>query len=137
MFNPAAKDSWKKQRVAFMAAGAIAIGIVVIIIFGAFLQLLWNVLMTPLFGLPAIGFWQAIGLFLLAKLFFGFGIGGGGGPRRRGSRSHRKSSAASAGDAAPGNVVDTEVDKTFVDERFQQYWQSEGRAAWESFVAKD
>ncbi len=32
---------------------------------------LWNVLMPPIFGLRAIGFWQALGLLLLAKILFG------------------------------------------------------------------
>ena len=32
---------------------------------------LWNALMPAIFGLPAIGFWQALGLFALSRLLFG------------------------------------------------------------------
>jgi len=32
---------------------------------------LWNVLMPPIFGFHAIGFWQALGLLVLAKILFG------------------------------------------------------------------
>lgn len=40
---------------------------------------LWNWLMPVLFSLPLITWWQAIGLFLLSKIFFGFGFRGGWG----------------------------------------------------------
>ncbi|MDR1491328.1 MAG: hypothetical protein LBT05_01195 [Planctomycetaceae bacterium] len=35
---------------------------------------LWNAILTPLFQLPAIGFWQALGLLILSRLLAG-GIG--------------------------------------------------------------
>jgi hypothetical protein len=38
---------------------------------------LWNLLLPPILGLPAIGFWQALGLLLLSRLLFG-GLGGWG-----------------------------------------------------------
>jgi hypothetical protein len=40
---------------------------------------LWNWLMPVLFGLQRIGFWQALGLLLLAKILFGGFRGPGGG----------------------------------------------------------
>jgi hypothetical protein len=47
---------------------------------------LWNVLMPGIFGVRAIGFWQALGLLVLSKILFG-GFhpyrGGGGHWRRR------------------------------------------------------
>jgi len=52
-----------------------------IFIFGGIVMLLWNALMPEIFHLPIIGFWQALGLLVLAKIFFsGFR---GGGPRGR------------------------------------------------------
>ena len=47
-----------------------------IVVFGGCVMLLWNWLMPTLFGLPAISFWQAVGLLLLCKILFG-GFGGG------------------------------------------------------------
>lgn len=42
---------------------------------GAVVMLLWNWLMPTIFGLVAINFWQALGLFLLARILFsGFGF---------------------------------------------------------------
>ncbi|MDR1201429.1 MAG: hypothetical protein LBL58_07365 [Tannerellaceae bacterium] len=39
--------------------------------FGAIVMLLWNWLMPTLFGLIAINFWQATGLFVLARILIG------------------------------------------------------------------
>ncbi|PJJ84141.1 hypothetical protein [Mucilaginibacter auburnensis] len=40
-------------------------------------MLLWNWLIPGIFGYSIITFWQAMGLFILSKLLFGFGRGGG------------------------------------------------------------
>jgi hypothetical protein len=40
------------------------------LLFGLPLQILWNLLMPEIFGLPYISFWQACGLQLLAALLF-------------------------------------------------------------------
>ncbi|WP_323141408.1 hypothetical protein [Massilia phyllosphaerae] len=53
--------------------------------FGSAIWQLWNRLMPGLFGLPVIGFWQAVGLMALSWLLFG-GWRGAGGLR---SRRHR------------------------------------------------
>jgi hypothetical protein len=42
---------------------------------GAVVMVLWNALMPALFALPPIGFWQAMGLFVLSKILLG-GFGG-------------------------------------------------------------
>ena len=62
-------------------AGFIALAIVGVAAFGTIAMLLWNALMPEIFHLPTITFWQALGLLILAKIFFsGFR---GGGPRGR------------------------------------------------------
>lgn len=43
---------------------------VALTLFGGTLMLLWNWLMPSIFGLTTLGFWQAIGLFALARLLF-------------------------------------------------------------------
>ncbi len=47
-------------------------------------MLLWNMLMPVIFGLTVITFWQALGLFVLARILFGGPPGGGHGrfPRK-------------------------------------------------------
>jgi hypothetical protein len=40
------------------------------IIMGLPLQLLWNWLMPRIFGLPTIGFWEAVGLNVMSGILF-------------------------------------------------------------------
>ncbi len=51
----------------------VVIGIVAIGVFGLVTMQLWNWLVPSLFNGPVISFWQALGLLLLSKIFFGFG----------------------------------------------------------------
>ena len=48
------------------------IGLIMLVamLFGLPLQILWNLLMPELFGLPYISFWQACGLNLIAGILF-------------------------------------------------------------------
>lgn len=49
--------------------GAMFVAIVCVIL-GAPVWILWNLLIPSLFGLPAIGFWEAVGLNILCSLLF-------------------------------------------------------------------
>jgi hypothetical protein len=51
-------------------ATAILIVAVTAVILGLPLMWLWNWLMPPIFNLPEITFWQALGLNALATIFF-------------------------------------------------------------------
>jgi hypothetical protein len=51
---------------------------------GQIVTMLWNALLPDLFGVPRIGFWQALGLLALCRILFGgFGLRGGRGSRIR------------------------------------------------------
>lgn len=76
------KRHWTKMLVLIAIWGAIAIAG-----FGSAIWQLWNWLMPSLFGLPLIGFWQAVGLMALSWLLFG-GWRGAGGFRRHRRRGH-------------------------------------------------
>jgi hypothetical protein len=43
-------------------------------------MLLWNNLLPEILNVSTITFWQAMGIFILCKILFGFGKGNGGGP---------------------------------------------------------
>ena len=47
-----------------------------IAVFSVAAMFLWNVLMPDIFGLPALNYWQAAGLVILARILFG-GLGPG------------------------------------------------------------
>ena len=42
-----------------------------LVLFSLITMLLWNALMPQIFHLPIINYWQAVGLLILARLFFG------------------------------------------------------------------
>jgi len=50
--------------VGLMTAGLLGL------VLGLVVMWLWNALMPGVFGLPEIGYWQAVGLFILAHLLF-------------------------------------------------------------------
>lgn len=50
-------------------------------VFGCAVMFLWNALLPRIAGLPAINFWEAAGLLILARIFFG-GLGWVGGHHR-------------------------------------------------------
>ena len=41
-------------------------------VIGLITMLLWNNLLPPIFHLPQISYWQAVGLLILSRLLFGF-----------------------------------------------------------------
>jgi len=45
--------------------------LLVMALFGAIVMLLWNWVVPSIFGLTAISFWQALGLFALTRILFG------------------------------------------------------------------
>jgi hypothetical protein len=58
----------------FLVAGGLAL-------ISYIVMLLWNNLLPDILHVTTITFWQAMGIFVLAKILFGFGKGGGrGGP---------------------------------------------------------
>lgn len=104
--------------VLWTVAGSVGL-VVFVLLLGWLVQYLWNTVVVAVFDIGTITFWQAVGLLVLAKLFFGFGAGGGGGGKGR-----RKGADSSAGPAGPPD-----------DEAFRRYWQEEGRQAYEAFLA--
>jgi len=59
----------------FMGFFKVLIGGIIVVslifLFGYITMRLWNWLMPDIFGLTTINYWQALGILLLAKIFFG------------------------------------------------------------------
>ncbi|HEV2616818.1 MAG TPA: hypothetical protein VGU63_09455 [Candidatus Acidoferrales bacterium] len=72
-------------KIGAMAAAALVFVPALLALFGGVTMWLWNWLMPAIFNLPAIGFWQAVGILILAQLLFK-----GGHVRRAGSSSWKK-----------------------------------------------
>ena len=57
-------------------AKILVVALLAIPLIGFIVMSLWNALLPQIFGLPAIGFWQALGLLILSKILFGSFAGG-------------------------------------------------------------
>ena len=78
----------KRNRILRVLKIAVMV-VIACVIFGFIVMSLWNWLTPALFGWHPISFWQALGLFLLSKIFFG-GFRGGWGHHRRWRRGMRE-----------------------------------------------
>jgi hypothetical protein len=100
-------------------AGAFLLGL----LFGNVIMWLWNWLMPSLFGLRTIGFWEGLGLFLLAKILFGFGGSGHSGDD--GSKHHKKHRHHGARSES----------RDWKDwEYYDDWWEENGKSAFHSYA---
>jgi hypothetical protein len=64
-------SEWPRgAKIAVMAAAAVVLVPAFLTLFGAVTMWLWNWLMPGIFKLPAIGFWQAVGILILSQILF-------------------------------------------------------------------
>ena len=111
-----------------------AVKVIAMVILGAILFLLanyllmwlWNWLMPEVFGLSTITYWQALGIFVLAKLLFGFGGGGG---KNKGRSSHKKKFKATHG----CSTMRRDFDQW---KHYEQFWKEEGAEAYRNYVER-
>jgi hypothetical protein len=112
-------------------AGFVVLGIigaaVFALAFGWLVMILWNWLMPVIFHLGEIGYWQAFGIVILAKLIFG----GMRGPRGPG-RHHGNPWKGNPWKGNPWGGHHGSGDWN----RFQDFWQTEGRAAFDAFAER-
>ncbi len=104
-------------------------------LFGWVIQWLWNNTLVEIFDWPKISYWQAVGVFVLAKIFFGFGHSGG-----QAHHKHKKSDEKEKEKVRQwwrGRLGATSDDQTSLskDEMFKKYWTEEGKAAYEAYLA--
>jgi hypothetical protein len=114
----------KVYKIPLIAVGVIVLGAVTLGVFGYAVMWLWNHVLAAVFDVPSVTFWQALGLFLLAKLFFGFGSGQGGGAKHGQRARHRE----------PTTVATTE-ERVPTDALFKQFWREEGKQAYGAYLA--
>jgi len=110
--------------VGFVILGIMAAAVLAIV-FGIFVQWLWNALMPDIFGLPEIGYWQAVGLAVLAHIFFGAHSG-----THHYERSRKKKKKT---------VPDTERSSFHLEmeQDYAQFWREEGREAFKSWMQRE
>ena len=128
-------NMWEQMPKGLKTAVWIGLGIIALItlafVFGWLVRLLWNATVADMFGWPEISYWQAIGIFLLAKLFFGFGIGGSSAASKKKTKQESVDTAPEAlADAEPGSEDLSDLPDN---EDFRKFWAAEGKDAWNAF----
>ncbi len=127
----------KVVRIIGMAVfGLIAITIFAAI-FGLAVQYLWNWLMTELFGLASITYWQALGIVVLTKILFGFGP--------HGKHDGKSGKSKRNGGWTPFHDDDWHFPE-HLEEKFKgpgdkantyhRFWKEEGKEAFEKYMKK-
>ncbi len=104
----------KVMRIIGMAFMGVVFAAGFALVFGLLVMWLWNWLMPALFGLGEITYWQAFGVLLLAKIFFG-GFG-----------SHKREPS------------DHWTDRKAIGDRkqFRQFWKDEGKAKYQEYIRR-
>ena len=96
------------------------------LLFGNLIMWLWNWLMPSLFGLRAIGFWEGLGLFLLAKILFGFGGSSSGDGDKR--HHHGKRYHHHHGEGEKHDWKDWEY--------YDDWWEADGKTAFHAYAER-
>ncbi len=120
------KESWEKMpkwRRRLFASFFIAGGVVLLGLgLGYLIMWLWNSLMPGIFGLPEITYWQAVGIFVLAKIIFGSSIGNSD------SKDKKKNNKKN-------NDTDGEGEKENY-KHYNEWWEKEGKSAFDEYISK-
>ncbi len=106
-------------RITGKVIAGIAFAVLLALLFGFVVQYVWNWLVPDLFGLKTITYLQAFALIILARLL----IGGFGGHHGRYGRGH-------------GSFLQHPYTHHGKHAYFDEYWQDEGRAAFEAYVSR-
>ncbi|GFD76917.1 hypothetical protein [Tenacibaculum mesophilum] len=113
--------------------GRIIFGIIAVlmlaILFGYAIMWLWNNLMPDIFGLSVINYWQAVGLFILAKILFSSSECGGKHKSKKYSNKRRKHKFKSHYEKnCKGKFSEWE--------HYDRFWKEEGSEAYQKYVDK-
>lgn len=99
-----------------------AILIMALVVYGT--MYLWNLLMTDIFNLRAISYWEALGLLILAKILFGFGNHSSKGSRHKKNRKQKMEDWCKSR-------------KNFSDwKHYDNFWKEEGEKAYTAYVER-
>ncbi len=129
------KVAWKVLKI----IGMVILGIAVFVLLGFVVMWLWNWLMPEIFGLTEITYWQAIGIFILAKLILG-GFG------KTESKSNKKAKKGTIRHEIKKEIK-KEFDKEFekdhakekkehsdYDEMYETWWKTQGEKSFDEYM---
>ena len=126
MFSDRNRTRPKGVKIALITVGFLLLAVVL----GFWIQFLWNSTIAAIFELPDISYWQAVGLFVLAKFLFGMFPS-----HRHGRYRHRKNHSWKGGVDSEEDADSEEGSEPTDNATFKKYWREEGKEAYEAFRA--
>ena len=116
---------WGALRIAGMVVIGVFFATLFALVFGFLVKGLWNWLMPELFGLSTVTYWQAFGILILGKLIFG-------GPHPH----HERPPKPVRDRLRRWHGVPRAGEDTPDPERFDRFWQEEGRKAFDDYMSR-
>jgi hypothetical protein len=110
----------------------LAFATVFALLFGFVVAWLWNAVMPKVFGLGEIGYWQAVGLLILAKIFFAGGDHHGP-PHRFSKKWHDQKADSRQADNGYAPIPNIPKDQQAA---YARYWEEQGKTAFEAYMSK-
>lgn len=136
IFNHFHHGSDHRSHKAFRIGGWVVFGLVLAtgfaLLFGFVVAWLWNAVIPGIFGLGTITYWQAVGLLILAKIFFAGGEHHGP-PHRFSKKWHDRQ--ADSHQAANGYAPIPDIPKE-QQAAYARYWEEQGKAAFEAYLTR-
>jgi len=127
-----------------MIIGFTIMGAGLVVLMGFVVMWLWNWLMPLIFNLPTLTYWQAAGVFILAKIIFG-GFGGDSSGNSKSGKSPKKEIKEEVSREF-GKEFDKEFDKEFgkysesnkdYDDLYEKWWEEKGESSFKEYMSKD
>lgn len=145
--NGSGRFTGNLHRIVFWVIIGLILAVLFAVVFGIAVKFLWGATLSPIFGIPQISYWQAVGIVILARLVFGgFGY-----------RSHSKSKErfwpdGKTNESSPffrkmhnrfhgwSDEKDETDSKPIVPEsnqkHYHDFWEKEGKKAFQDYLAK-
>jgi len=133
------KSALRICRIIGVTIAGVALAVLMAFLFGFLVKILWNSLMPAIFGLPAITYWQAFGLIILAKLLFG-SFGHHHDHKKHSDHIHHKVEDKWHRWLGVNGCSGTDKDllKPKVSHKnwkyYEKFWREEGKDAFESYI---
>ena len=143
--NIGREDEKRMAMKVLKVIGMVLLGIGACILFGFIVMWLWNWLMPQIFELGVITYWQAVGLFVLAKIIFG-GFSGSSDSDSKGKKGKHKGVLRREIEKEVGKEIDKEFDKKLdkdfdenlkdedYDKAYEKWWNEAGEKNFKSFI---
>ncbi len=118
--------------------GFVILGAAACFLFGLVIMWLWNWLMPMIFNLPALNYWQSVGVLALASILFGrFGGHSSSSEKKKKHtpiRDSIKEEIKKEFEKEYGKHGDNQANEGY-DEMYEKWWEKEGESLFEEYMA--